>query len=412
MQQEAAPRYRVYLIEADPTIAQGIEQLVTRVAGTAPTVFSDGREGLTACLKTPPNMLITALNLPGTRGNQIIRLLRSSPAHRHIPIIFCSPVPDEMRRELDVLGMGADAYIAKPIDMPLLRSAMEQLLPTVPAPRPAPAARPPQEFAGFRLESILGSGGIGTTYKATQIALNRPVVLKVLLRASAEEEAEVTRFFSEAQVMAKLNHQNIVKVFDVGETQAVYYIAREFIDGESLASLYDGFNDEPAWSDTLNIIRQMIDAIVYLHDMNVVHRDVQPSNFLMSKIGILKLTDFGISRHGGLRDAGYTRDGLSLNTPVFMAPEQLEGGGPTGQSDQYSLARTILHLFERGKSEAPVRNLWQFRPDLPVELSEALERCMSSEPEKRFATMREAGKAILAACAYYNPESVIPRAQV
>ena len=411
MPQEAAPRYRVYIIEADAEIAQSIEQLVTRVAGTPPTVFANGREGLTACLRTPPHLLITALNLPGTRGNQIVRLLRSSPAHRQIPIILCSPIPDEMRQELEVLNMGADAYIAKPIDMALLRSAMERLLPTVPTPRPAPAARPPQEFAGFRLESVLGSGGIGTTYKATQIALDRPVVLKVLLRASAEEEAEVTRFFSEAQVMAKLNHKNIVKVFDVGETQAVYYISREFIDGESLATLYGSDTDEPTWEDTLAIIRQMIDALVYLHDMNVVHRDVRPGNFLMSKIGVLKLTDFGISRGKGLSDVGYTPHGLSLDTPMFMAPEQLEGDArPTGQTDQYSLARTILHLFERGATVTPVRNLWQFRPDLPADLSAALERCMQPEPDQRYATMREAGKAILTACALHNPEPLMPGA--
>ena len=403
MEPEEAPRNRVTIIEPDPEIARSIEQLVTHVAGAAPTVFSDGREGLSSCLTTPPNLLITALDVPGTRGNQICRLLRSSPNHRDIPIILCSSVPEDMRRELGVLDICANAYIPKPIDMALLRSTLEELLPAIPAPLPAPSARPPQEFAGFRLDSILGFGGIGTTYKATQIALDRPVVLKVLLRSWDEEETEVTRFFSEAQVIAKLNHKNIVKVFDVGETKAVYYISREYVDGESLMALYDTISDEPSWPETLGIIRQMIDAIVYLHDMDVIHRDVQPSNLLMSKSGILKVTDFGISRRSELRDVGYTRNGLSLNTPVYMAPEQLEGSGPTGQSDQYSMARTILHLFERGKSEAPVRNLWQFRPDLPSEFSEALERCMAPEPEQRFPTMREAGKAILAGCAHHKP---------
>ena len=95
-----------------------------------------------------------------------------------------------------------------------------------------------------------------------------------------------------------------------------------------------------------------------------------------------------------------------------MAPEQLQGGGPTGQSDQYSLARTILHLFDRGTSQEPVRNLWQFRPDLPADLSEALERCMAPDPEQRFATMREAGKAILAACAQHTPSTSQPEARV
>jgi serine/threonine-protein kinase len=343
-------------------------------------------------------------------GNQICRLLRSSPGHRHIPIIHCSTIPDEMRHELDMLDIGANAYIAKPIDMELLGSTIQQLLPSVTAPRPTPVECPPQEFAGFRLESVLGSGGIGTTYKATQLVLNRSVVLKVLLRTSAEEEPEITRFFSEAQVIAKLNHRNIVKVFDVGKTKAVYYIAREFIEGVPLTTLYGRDSKEPAWVDTLAIIRQMIDALAYLHDMNIVHRDVRPGNFLMADIGVLKLTDFGISRASGLHDVGYTPRGLSLNTPIFTAPEQLEGERPTGRSDQYSLARTILHLFERGATVTPVRNLWQFRPDLPADLSAALERCMQSDPDQRYATMREAGKAILSACALHNPEPLMPSA--
>ncbi len=402
--------FRIHVIEDDPTSARVLSVMVRNIVPAEVTVFEDGLGGLAACLRDLPDLVITDLELPGLRGEEICRLLRSSPGHRHMPILVCSGMDDAQRKEMELLRIGADRYISKPVPFELLRDTLNALLTGAsPTPSPSPqVARPsapptPAQavagealFAGYDIQELVGGGGMGTVYRAVQRSLGRAVALKVLLRAGAGESQQVLRFRREARVMAALAHPNIVRIFQVGETEHTFYIVMEYVDGPSLARVLDAGPLQPVQAAAL--IPQMFEAVVYLHSREVLHRDIKPGNFLLSPEGLVKLTDFGISRADRLApDIQITRAGLVVGTPAFMAPEQLMGAPATQLTDQYSLARTVLCLFEGGQPSVPPRPLREIRPDLPSRLSDALARCMDLYPEKRFASVREAAEAVQAA---------------
>jgi CheY-like chemotaxis protein len=407
--------YRIAIIEDSPENALIFRVTAQRAVAAEVEVHGDGLKGLEACLRDCPDLVITDLDLPSLRGEEICRLLRSSPTHREVPVIVCSGMDDSQRREMELLGIGANRYFAKPVDPRVLGGEIARLLqgrtPTparafagpgaAPAPAP-PAAAPPgtplptQLFAGYQVEEILGTGGMGTVYRAIQTSLGRPVALKVLLKATAESSPHVRRFYREAQLMAALNHPNIVRIYDMGSTDHCLYIAMEFVEGQALSRLVA--DQVLSYEQCLEVMRQAFDAVTYLHDHGVVHRDIKPANFLVSEEGLVKLTDFGISRADGIfPDIKVTQERVVVGTPAFMAPEHAMGSPATPLSDQYSLARTFQNLFESGEPEVMPRPLHETRPDLPRALSDALARCMDMNPSRRYPDIRAARNAVLAA---------------
>jgi serine/threonine-protein kinase len=238
---------------------------------------------------------------------------------------------------------------------------------------------------------------MGTVYREIQTRLERPVALKVLLKATADNSPDVKRFYREAQLMAVLNHPNIVRIYDMGATAHCIYIAMEFVEGQALSSLITAQALE--FDQCVEAMRQAFAALIYLHDNGVVHRDIKPANFLVSVEGLVKLTDFGISRADRIYpDIKVTQERVVMGTPAFMAPEHAMGAPATELSDQFSLARTFLSMFDSGEPEVMPKPLHEVRPDLPRALSDALARCMDMNPANRFADMREARDAVLAAC--------------
>ena len=238
---------------------------------------------------------------------------------------------------------------------------------------------------------------MGTVYKAIQTRLERPVALKVLLKATADSSPDVKRFYREAHLMAVLNHPNIVRIFDMGSTAHCMYIAMEFVEGQALSTLIAA--QALTFEQCVEAMRQAFGALIYLHDNGVVHRDIKPANFLVSEEGLVKLTDFGISRADRIYpDIKVTQERVVMGTPAFMAPEHAMGAPATELSDQFSLARTFLNMFESGEPEVMPKPLHEVRPDLPRALSEALARCMDMNPADRFPDMRTARDAVLAAC--------------
>ena len=201
---------------------------------------------------------------------------------------------------------------------------------------------------GIKVESMLGHGGMGAVYKGQQILLGRPVAIKLLpLELSEGDPTFEERFRLEAQTMARLDHPNIVTIYDFGETAEGHcYIIMEYIEGPNLYELIHGGDITPA--EALALIPQICDGLQYAHDHGVVHRDIKPANILINRKGKVKLTDFGLAKLLGDQAGQYelTMTGTTMGTAVYAAPEQMLAEGVVDHRvDIYSLGVVFYELL-------------------------------------------------------------------
>jgi Protein kinase domain len=254
-------------------------------------------------------------------------------------------------------------------------------------------------LAGYRIQALLGRGGMGVVYLAEQLGPRRPVALKLLSAPVATGEAFRERFLRESELAAAIDHPNVLPVYDAGETDGVLWIAMRYVDGIDLAALVE--RDGPlAPGRALGLGGQVAGALDAAHARGLVHRDVKPANILLAMeegaVTRAWLADFGLTRRvGGPRRL--TVSGQVLGTIDYVAPEQVEGGAVDGRADQYSLGCV---LFECLTGEVPFRRdselavLWahvndppprlgEHRPDLPEGLDAAVGRALAKAPGDR-----------------------------
>ncbi len=198
------------------------------------------------------------------------------------------------------------------------------------------------QIPGYRLVEKLGSGAMGTVYKAVHRALHRMVAIKVLHREHAEDKTQIARLREEAKLLASLDHPNIVRVIDAGEASGFPYYVMEYVEGETLKERIK--REGPLEIvEALRITRALADALEKARRMGVVHRDVKPGNVLISKRGVPKLMDLGLAK--GPIDLGLTQHGATVGTPQFISPEQAEDPSKADtRSDIYSLGATLYAM--------------------------------------------------------------------
>ncbi|MET8652108.1 protein kinase domain-containing protein [Nocardia aurea] len=267
-------------------------------------------------------------------------------------------------------------------------------------------------FAGYVIDRQLGRGGMGSVYLAKHPRLPRMTALKLLNREMFFDKEVRARFEREADLVARLDHPNIVTVYDRGLDDEQLWISMQYVDGIDAASV------DPATlppERAVQIIKETADALDYAHGMGVLHRDVKPANILLARSGSgrgerVYLTDFGIAR---LRDdTGHlTQTGTFTATLAYASPEQLTGASLDHRSDQYSLACTLFWLFTgsgpfaatnpaqviQGHLQTPPPALSNTRPGLPYAVDLVLARAMAKRPEERFASCSEFAAAALVA---------------
>ena len=266
----------------------------------------------------------------------------------------------------------------------------------------APATAPNGELrrlGRYQLEREIGRGAMGVVYLGRDTAINRLVAIKAIPLASEFSESELTeartRFFREAETAGRLNHPNIVTIYDVGEEHGLAYIAMEYLKGRHLSDYATADNLlEPR--KVLELMGRTAQALGFAHKQQVVHRDIKPANIMYDpNADVLKITDFGIAR---LTGTGTTRTGIVLGTPSFMSPEQLEGRTVTGHSDLFSLGVSLFQLLTghlpftadsmtglmQQIAEAPHPPLRSYRPDLPACVEGVIDRALAKTPEARF----------------------------
>jgi serine/threonine-protein kinase len=275
---------------------------------------------------------------------------------------------------------------------------------------PAEMAQPQVERLGrYALLREIGRGAMGVVYLGRDSAIQREVAIKVIPLNSECTEAELAearmRFFREAETAGRLNHPNIVTIYDVGEERGLAYIAMEYLKGRHLSDHTTSARLLDA-QKVLELIARTADALGFAHKQQVVHRDIKPAN-LMYEPGTdtLKITDFGIARITGL---GNTRTGIVLGTPSFMSPEQLEGQTVTGRSDLFSLGVSLFQLltgqlpFQADSmtglmqqiAESPHPPLRAMRPDLPSCVDAIIDRALAKDPVARFETGAQMAAAL------------------
>jgi serine/threonine-protein kinase len=278
--------------------------------------------------------------------------------------------------------------------------------------------RPGTTIGPYQVQEVLGRGGMGIVYLGYHAALDRLVAVKVM-NSLVWDAASAARFQREARTIARLRHPNIVSVFDFGERDGVPWMVVEYMPGGNLGeALVAG--EAFSWSETVMLLRGVAAALDYAHGAGVVHRDVKPSNVLISKDGAPVIADFGLSKL--MQEASLTASGIVSGTPTFMAPEQATGAPAGPPADQYALAvmayRLLTGLYPFSGS-SPVELLYQHVHETPrapstldgrvaPAVDAALSRALAKQPAERWPSCTAFVEALAAALGVQNAAPSAP----
>jgi len=254
---------------------------------------------------------------------------------------------------------------------------------------PPTVAEAARLFPNYKVVDVLGRGGMGVVYKAVQTALDRVVAIKVLPLEISIDRDFADRFVREARTMAKLNHPNIVSVFDFGTTtEGHLYFVMEFVEGTTLHHLIKTTGLKPA--QCLELIVNVCEALQYAHGEGVVHRDIKPANVLVDMKGRVKVADFGLARMDSpsAEQWGQTMTGMVLGTPDYMAPEQKSGSRVDHRADIYSLG-VMLYEMLCGQVPQGVFAPPSQRVTVDDRIDQVVIRAMQQEPNRRYANTGE-----------------------
>ncbi len=237
---------------------------------------------------------------------------------------------------------------------------------------------------GYRLQEVIGSGGMSVVFRATQESLNRDVAFKVMRKDLAADPEFAERFRTEARALAELSHPNIVAVFDQGELDGCYFLIMEFIDGVSLRDVMEDHRLSP--EEALKIVPDLCSALEYAHSKDIIHRDIKPENILLDRKGIPRIADFGLVRIVGESAPAtrLTKTQAVLGTYDYMAPEQREGSRDVDhRADIYSLG---VVLYEMLTGELPIARFPKpsERADLNHGIDEVVLKVLEKDRERRY----------------------------
>ena len=268
----------------------------------------------------------------------------------------------------------------------------------------------PKRLGKYEIQSILGKGAMGLVYKAFDPQIERTVAIKTVRKDIAEPELALqftARFRNEARAAGRLNHPNIVGVYEYGEDDAVAFIAMEYVDGTGLGE-YLNRKARFEFSQTCGIIGQLLRALEFAHDRGVVHRDIKPANLILTLQGVLKVADFGIAR---IDTSDLTMAGTVLGTPSYMSPEQCLGKPTDQRSDLFSAGVVLYELLTGqkpfiGTADTIMYQICNVEPlppsqraqgTLPQCVDALVARSLAKAPEARFQNARDFHQALQAA---------------
>jgi CheY-like chemotaxis protein len=372
-----------------------------------------------ALLFSPADVLGPAARLEKKRSNESTISVRT-----RAPAVLVLVPPGDEDRIISCFEAGADDYLNVPLDPAALRGKVERVLvqrlglcgldpefdpiaisddgrilraddTTADGPDLDGSDGMQANLGRYEVRGILGKGGYGVVYRAWDLALEREVALKVLPRDMHDNAEAVARFFRESTAIARLNHPNIVRFYEVGAFQGRYYFTMELVAGRTLKDLADKEAPLPT-KKAARFVAGIARALAALDSLGLVHRDVKPENVLVTADGEVKLIDFGLVK---IRDtAAITSQDDVLGTPYFMAPEYIRAPGvPDIRYDLYALGITFFHLLTGeypfdGKNAAhvmekhlrcPPPKVSTYQPGVPLIAEKVIERLLQKDPDKR-----------------------------
>src|SRR5215471_10874179 len=273
----------------------------------------------------------------------------------------------------------------------------------------------------YEIRREIGRGAMGVVYEGYDPAIKRIVALKTIRAdqlVGEQSETMVARFRREAQAAGRLNHPNIVSIYDLGEDNGVWFIAMEFVQGRELKACFEA-NERFKTTDIVRIMSQILSALDYSHRQGVVHRDVKPANIFLLPDGSVKVADFGIAH---IESSNLTQVGTVMGTPSYMSPEQIMGLPVDGRSDLFS-AGVILYQFLTGErpfagatATTTMQKVLKEEPlapstlnvQLPPALDAVVRKALAKRADERFQTAQEFADALRAAAPVPSPSAPAP----
>ncbi|MGO9108503.1 MAG: serine/threonine protein kinase [Thermoguttaceae bacterium] len=298
--------------------------------------------------------------------------------------------------------------------------------PTTDSTRPSTADLSGRQVGDFHFLRRLGRGAMAEVYLAEQCPLKRWVAVKILRPDLADDRTYLRRFEREAQAAASLVHANIVQIHEVGQVEGLHYIVQEYVQGQNLRD-WLARNGPPLLQQALSIMRQITAALGKAAEQGVIHRDIKPENIMITSAGEVKVADFGLARV--LRESetdatSLTQIGITMGTPLYMSPEQVEGRPLDHRSDLYSFGVLCYHMLT-GKPpfvgdtalavavqhvKAQAKPLEEQRPDLPPALCRVVHQMLAKSPEQRWSScgelLRELYRIQVEQCPQASPEEL------
>ena len=255
----------------------------------------------------------------------------------------------------------------------------------------------------YRIIGLLGRGGMGEVYRATDLALGQSVALKFLPAEAAQNQRLLERFHGEVRIARQVSHPNVCRVYDIGQAEGMPFISMEYVDGEDLSSLLLRIGRLPA-DKALETARKICAGLAAAHSRGIIHRDLKPQNIMMNKRGDVIIMDFGLAAIADQLSGAEVRNG----TPAYMAPEQLRGAEVTAKSDIYALGLVLYELFTgkrpfdantvqamlRQQESAQLTSMTSIAADIDPGVEKAIRRCLDPDPTRRPATALSVAAAL------------------
>jgi serine/threonine protein kinase len=399
------------LVAEDNAIWRAVVKRQIESWGHEPVVVEDGVQAWSVLERDDaPRLAILDWQMPGLDGIDVCKRVKRDPNHAftYIIILTSRDAQEDMVAGLDA---GADDYLTKPIQPSVLRSriaAAERIVRLV----------PPKEWAtprieGYDVKRVLGKGVFATVWEAFHESTGQTVALKIIRVDLATDEV-FGRFAREVELMKKLDHRNIARIYDSRIDKALAYYSMELITGGTLDEFVQKRSVKPA--AIIYLLAKVAEALDHAHRQGVIHRDLKPRNIMMTEGGEPKLVDFGLARsmfHTNIEDSAlHSMDGTVIGTPLFMSPEQALGKTALidGRSDIFGLGIILfVMLVRKNPYRVPQSDPWgtireaaehrlrrpsELRPGFDPDLEAIIMRAIAHKPEDRYATGAELSRAL------------------
>jgi len=266
-----------------------------------------------------------------------------------------------------------------------------------------------KEILSYRIEKKIGEGGMGTVYSGKHTRIDRKVAIKVLHPHLVKSEAIRHRFINEANTLAAIQHPNIVQLYDYVEQDDNLFLIMEFIEGKSIDAFIKQISGPIPEDKTIIMFRQILDAMYYAHNQNIIHRDIKPGNFIIKPNGQIKILDFGIAKIVDKEEYNLTQTGGKVGTVMYMSPEQVQGKPLDNRSDIYALGVTLFQMltgklpYFDAESEfdiqyaivsKPLPRMANLYPNVSPWIQKIVDKATEKAPELRFQTCADFNTAL------------------